>query len=112
MNNLLYFVHLSMRDKGCGTLYEGTSKGAEGHAASIAFGKAKDDGMHIEAQWQDADSSAAKSFLQHYPDSAVMLCNEHVARAHTKHLGELAKQKSFLLLYKICTKMTFLMWSQ
>jgi len=87
-NSLLYFVHLS---KGCGTLYEGTSKGAECHAASIAFGKAKDDNMHIEVQWQDADSSAAKSFLQHYPDSAVVLCGGHVARAHTKRLGELAK---------------------
>lgn len=24
-----------------------------------------------------------------------MLCGGHVARAHTKHLGEVAKQKSF-----------------
>ena len=84
-----------MQGKCVGTLYEGTSKVAEGHAASIAFGKAKDDDMHIEAQWQDADSSAAKSFLQHYPDLAVMLCGGHVARSHTKCLGELAKQKSF-----------------
>jgi len=93
-NSLLYFVHLSMRGRG-GTLYEGTAKGAEGHAASIAFGKAKDEGMHIEVQWQDGDSSAAKSFTQHYPDSQVMLCGGHVARAHTKRLGELAKQKCF-----------------
>ena len=46
-------------------------------------------------QWQDADSSAAKSFMQHYPDFQVMLCGGHVTRAHTKYLGELAKQKSF-----------------
>jgi len=50
---------------------------------------------YVEVQWQDVDSSAAKSFLQHYPDSAVMFYGEHVARAHTKCLGELAKQKSF-----------------
>ena len=29
-------------------LYEGTAKGAEGHAADIAFGHAKEDGMVIE----------------------------------------------------------------
>ena len=43
--------------------------------------------MHIEVQWQDVDSLAVKYFMQHYPDSQVMLCGGHVARAHTKRLG-------------------------
>jgi len=86
-----------MQRKGVGTLCEGTSKGAEGHAASIAFGKTKDDGMHIEVQWQDADSSTAKSFLQHYPDSAVMLCGGHVARAHAHFtVRTLGKSSSYV----------------
>ena len=103
MNNaLLYFVHVCMRGKENdivgGELYQGTSKGAEGYAASIAFQKAKEEGIHIEVQWQDGDSSAAKSFREHFTDetkSRVMLCGGHVARSFTKSLGELAKQKSF-----------------
>ena len=99
-NSLLYFVHLCMRGKGVDQdqLYKGTAKGAEGHAADIAFGKAKEENMMIEVQWQDGDSSSAKAFRVHYPDedtSKVMLCGGHVARAHTKILGEIAKQKSF-----------------
>ena len=97
-NSLLYFVHLSMRGADKDKLYHGTSKGAEGFAASIAFKAAKEEGMHIEVQWQDGDSSSAKSFREHYSDeerSKVMLCGGHVARAHTKQLTELARQKSF-----------------
>ena len=99
-NSLLYFVHLCMRGKRVDEddLYRGTAKGAEGYAANMAFGQAKQEGLHIEIQWQDGDSSSAKSFRQHYPDktkSQVMLCGGHVARAHTKHLGEISKQKSF-----------------
>ena len=82
-NSLLYYVHLSMRGKGVDEeqLYRGTAKGAEGHAA--AFGQAKQEGMHIEVQWHDGDSSSAKFFRQHFPDkekSQVMLCEGHVAR--------------------------------
>ena len=97
-NSLLYFVHLSMRGKVSDTgieLFKGTSKGAEGYAAGIAFGKSKEEGMNIEIQWQDGDSSAAKSFKEHYPNGEVMLCGGHVARAHTKRLEELSKRKSF-----------------
>ena len=99
-NSLLYFVHLCMRGKGVSQdqLYCGTAKGAEGHAADIAFKQAKDKGMMIEVQWQDADSSSSKGFIIYYPDkdkSKVMLCGGHVARAHIKLLGEVAKQKSF-----------------
>jgi len=34
-----------------GELFQGTAKSAEGHAADIAFKKAKEEGMHIEVQW-------------------------------------------------------------
>ena len=54
--------------------------------------------MHIEIQWHDGDSSSNKSFREYYRDeerSKVMFCGGHVARAHTKQLTELAKQKSF-----------------
>ena len=64
MNNYLeYFVHLCMRgsknDPVDDNLYKGTAKSAEGHAANVAFGLAKEDGMNIEVNWQDADSSSA-----------------------------------------------------
>ena len=81
-----------------GELYQGTAKSVEGHAADIALKKAKEEGMHIEIQWQDGDSSAAESFHDHFQDEAaskVMLCAGHVSRAFTKSLGELAKQKLF-----------------
>ena len=100
-NSLLYFVHLCMRGKDDvlgGELFKGTSKSAEGHAASRAFGKAKEEGLHIEVQWQDGDSSSANAFREHYPDksrSKVMLCGGHSTRAHNKKMGELAKQKCF-----------------
>jgi len=40
-----------------GELYQGTSKSAEGYAADVAFKQTKEEGMHIEVQWQDGDSS-------------------------------------------------------
>ena len=47
------------------------AKGEEGIAASAAFKEAKEEGMHIEVQWQDGDSSSAKSFREHYPDEEL-----------------------------------------
>ena len=41
-------------------LYQGTSKGAGGYAAHLTFKKAKDEGMNIAIQWQDANSSSLK----------------------------------------------------
>ena len=64
-NSLLYFIHLCMRGPDKDTLYHGTAKGTEGYAASIAFRTAKEEGMHVEVQWQDGDSSSAKSFREH-----------------------------------------------
>ena len=64
-NSLLYYVHVCMHGKEDdvigGELYQGTSQSAERYAADIAFKKAKEEGMHIKVQWQDGDSSAAKS---------------------------------------------------
>ena len=85
-----------------GELYKGTAKSAEGYAADEAFGMAKDDGMHVEVQWQDADSSSSASFRKHYPDktkSCIMLCAGHVGRCHMKALTKLS-QKSFTKRYK------------
>jgi len=97
-NSLLYFVHTPIRGKEDdvvgGELYQGTSKSAEGYAADFAIKKAKEEGMHIKVQWQDGDSSVAKSFRDHFQDettSKVMFCGGYVARAFTKSLGELAK---------------------
>ena len=67
-NSLLYFVHLCMRGADKDKLYLGTAKGAEGFAASLVFKAAKEEGMHIEIQWQDGDSSSNKSFREYYPD--------------------------------------------
>ena len=85
-----------------GELYKGTAKSAEGYAADEAFGMAKDDGMHVEVQWQDADSSSSASFRKHYPDetkSRIMLCAGHVGRCHTKALTKLSQKKSFTKRY-------------
>ena len=73
-------------------LYEGTVKSAEGHAANMAFGLAKEDGVNIEVNWQDADSSSANSFHKHYPNGQVMLCSGHVAR---NQLDAFSKKKTF-----------------
>ena len=95
-NSLLYFVHVCMRgsenDPVDDDLYEGTVKSAEGHAANMAFGLAKEDGVNIEVNWQDADSSSANSFHKHYPNGQVMLCSGHVAR---NQLDAFSKKKTF-----------------
>ena len=64
-------------------------KPAEGHAAEIAFGLARDDNVHIEVHWQDGESSSGNSLPVYYPDKTktrVMLCGGHVGRAHIKTL--------------------------
>ena len=85
-------------------------KAQQSHTAGIAFGKAKEEAMHVEVQWQNGDSSSAKSFRQHFPNeenSKVMLCGGHAARAHTKLLGEYAKQKSFSVAMQDVHKKNF-----
>ena len=75
-------------------LYQGTSKGAEGYAARLTFKKAKDKGMNIAIQWQDADSSA-KAVIDHFLNAEIMICGGHAGRAHKKQLERLQKIKSF-----------------
>ena len=74
-------------------LYLGTAKGVEGFAASMAFRAAKEEGMHIEIQWQDGDSFSANLFQEHYPDDErwkVMLCGGHIARdSNTEEVAQL-----------------------
>ena len=72
-----------------GGLYEGTSKFGEGKAASVLFGRAKEEGMNITIHWQDADSSSALAVGEHYPNAKLMLCGGHAARAHQKTLKNL-----------------------
>lgn len=93
-------------------LYQGTAKAAEGIAASRAFSQARADGMHIEVQWQDGDSSSALSFRESYPSesmSHVMLCGGHVARCFAKVLKDLASKNKFSEKYKSMTEKGFLM---
>ena len=57
------------------------SKSCEGHLAEVCFTKAKEEGLVIAINWQDADSSSAKSFRYVFLDSSptrVMHCGGHV----------------------------------
>ena len=76
---LLYRKHLCQKGRDDvikEELYQGTSKGAEGYAACLTFKRAKDEGMNIAVQWQDADSSS-KAVTDHFPDAKVMICGAH-----------------------------------
>ena len=78
-------------------LWEGTTKAEEGHLAEVCFTKAKEEGMVIAINWQDADSSSAKSFRYVFPDSSlsrVMLCGGQVGRLHANNLKDYKGKKS------------------
>ena len=75
-------------------LYQGTSKGAEGYAARLTFKKAKEEGMNIAIQWQDADSSSAKAVTDHFPNAKIMICGGHAGRAQRKQLEILSHAHS------------------
>ena len=98
---LLFYGHLSMRgaDRICDEeLWQGTSKAAEGHLAQVLWAKAKEEGMVVAVNWQDADSSSAKGFRHSFSneqESKVMLCGGHVGRAHGKKLQEIQSKGSF-----------------
>ena len=51
--------------------------------------------MHVDAPWQDNDSSSGNAFLKHFPKSRLMFCANHVARSHKNALLQLGKAKSF-----------------
>ena len=73
-------------------LWQGTAKSSVGHLSQILWAQAKDEGLKVAINWQDADSSSAKGFLYSFPneqESKVMLCGGHVGRAHGKRLEEL-----------------------
>ena len=66
--------------------------------AQILWAKAKEEGLRVEVNWQDADSSSSKGFRYSYSneqESKVMLCGRHVGRAHGKKLQELKTKSSF-----------------
>ena len=98
---LLYYGHLCMRgaDTICDEeLWQGTAKSAEGHLSEVLWAKAKEEGLKVEVNWQDADSSSAKGFRQSFSneqESRIMLCGGHVGRAHGKKLDELKTKSSF-----------------
>ena len=79
-------------------LYQGTSKGAEGYATRLTLKKAKDEGMNIAIQWQDANSSSAKAVTDHFPNAEIMICGGHASRAHKKQLEKLQKLSPSLLI--------------
>ena len=45
--------------------------------------------------WQDSDSSAAKSVKSVFPSAQIMYCAGHVGRAHSNQLNELKGKKAF-----------------
>ena len=95
---LLYRKHLCQRgrdDVVKEELYQGTSRGAEGYGARQLFKKAKEEGMNIDVQWQDADSSSSKAVTDLFPNAKVMICGGHAGRAHKKQLAKLQKMKKF-----------------
>ena len=95
---LLYYMHVCQKGGDRiieDELYQGTSKSAEGYAASVTFEKAKEEGMQVAIHWQDADSSSANAVREAFPDAEIMLCSGHAGRAHRKILEARAKQKVF-----------------
>ncbi len=94
---LLYYKHLCQRgrdDVVDDDLFAGTSK-SEGYAARVTFKQAKEEGMKVEVQWQDSDSSSSNAVTELFPDAQIMTCGGHAGRAHKKQLEKLSKCKSF-----------------
>lgn len=111
---LLYYGHLSMRgaDRICDEdLWQGTAKSAEGHLSQQLWAQAKEEGLKVEINWQDADSSSAKGFrysFSHAQESRVMLCGGHVCRALGKKLEELKGMSIFTPAFIALHKSKFL----
>ena len=102
---LLWYGHACMRGSDpiiADELYAGTAKSAEGYLAGALFQKAREEGCHIEVNWQDQDSSAEKSFRSVYTSetsSRVMKCGGHVGRSHANALKEVKTKKAFDVAY-------------
>ena len=79
-------------------LWQGTAQSAEGHLSGVLWAKAKEEGLKVEVNRLDADSSSAKGFRQSYSneqESKIILCGGNVGRAHWKKLEELKTKSSF-----------------
>ena len=79
-------------------LWKGTAKAAEGHLSQNLWAKAKEEGLKVAINWQDADSTSAKGFRYSFSneqESKVTLCGGHVGRAHGKRLEDLKTISSF-----------------
>ena len=86
---VLYYEHMCQRGNDSVTeeqLFEGTSKAAEAYGADSAFKRASEEGMKIEAHWQDGDSTSADVLHKHFKDAKIFLCSGHVAKNHAKRL--------------------------
>ena len=107
---LLWYGHACMR--GTDTiipdeLYSGTAKSAEGYLAGILFAKEKEEGCHIEINWQDQYFLSEKSFRSVYTSetsSRVMKCGGHVGRSHEKALQQLKAKKEFRQWVRVKTQ--------
>lgn len=107
---LLYYKHLCQRGRDNvvkDDLFEGMSKSPEGYAACLTFKQAKDEGMNVEVQWHDSDSSSANAVAELFPDAQIMTCGGHAGRAHKKQLEKLSKCKSFSETYQKSTPIAF-----
>ena len=79
-------------------LWQGTAQSAEGHLSQKLWAQAKEEGLNVAINWQDADSSSAKRFQYSFSneqESRVMLCGGHVGRAHGKKLEDLKGMSTF-----------------
>jgi len=88
---LLYVDHTSM--KGGDDVWKGTAKGAEGYLATKLFKKATEDGMKVEVNFQDADSSSKKAVEDEF-EGSYFVCGGHFNRAFGHQLEKLSKEKT------------------
>ena len=76
-------------------LCPGTSKSAEEYLAEKLLQKAKDEGWCISVNWQDNDSSAAKSVMSIFPSVQIM----YMCRPRFNQLKDLKAKKTFTKAY-------------
>ena len=94
-------------------LWQGTAKAAEGHLTQKLWARAKEEGMKVEVNWQDADSSSAKGLRYSYDNKQepqIMLCGGHVGWAQGKKLQELQKMTSFSSAFVTLQKTISQIW--
>ncbi|KAK3756021.1 hypothetical protein QZH41_010260, partial [Actinostola sp. cb2023] len=86
----------------------------------VLWAKAKEKGMNVAVNCQDADSSSAKGFRYSYHDeteSKIMLCAGHVGRAHGNKLQDLQRTDLRvdawdLDLSRLPSAIIFVLWSK